>query len=269
LGAEASVALENARLYDELRRSKDIIRRADRLSALGTLAAGIAHEIRNPMVSIQTFFQLVPDRLHDEEFLTTFLGMAASEVKRISALINELLSFARSPTRTLGPVQLNDIAESVTTLLEPEARKHNLTLKRVLASNLATITGDADQIKQVMINLVLNAIQATPSGGLVSITTRAAPHRDRLYGRVEISDTGAGMPSDQLDHIFDPFFTTKDKGTGLGLAIAHQIVSEHGGAITVESTEGRGTSFSIDFPAAERTTSVGVSEGYARSGAAS
>ncbi|MGD0946657.1 MAG: ATP-binding protein [Candidatus Binatia bacterium] len=248
LAAEASVALENARLYEELKKSQDIIRRADRLSALGTLAAGIAHEVRNPLVSIQTFFQLAPQRLHDQEFFTTFLGMTANEVKRISDLITELLSFARSSTPSLAAVNLNELVERVATLLEPEARKHNLTLTRALSANVPLVNADGDQIKQVLINLVLNAIQATRPGGVVAISTRCVDHQNGAFGQIEIQDTGVGIPPDQLEHIFDPFFTTKGKGTGLGLAIAHQIVSEHGGSITVDSREGHGSSFCVNLP---------------------
>ena len=255
LAAEASVALENARLYEELKKSQDIIRRADRLSALGTLAAGIAHEIRNPLVSIQTFFQLAPDRLHDEEFFTTFLGMTANEVTRISDLITELLSFARSPTRSLGPVSLNESVDRVATLLEPEARKHGLQLARELSQTVPLVRADSDQIKQVMINLILNAIQATQPGGVVTLTTRSVQRGSITAGQLEVSDTGVGMPQEQLDHVFDPFFTTKDKGTGLGLAIVHQIVMEHGGAISVDSKPGVGTSFFVDLPPVEPTPS--------------
>jgi signal transduction histidine kinase len=249
LAAEAAIALENARLYEELKKSQDIIRRADRLSALGTLAAGIAHEVRNPLVSIQTFFQLAPQRLHDEEFFTTFLGMTANEVKRISDLITELLSFARSSTPSLGAVNLNELVDRVATLLEPEARKHKLTLTRALSPNVPFINADGDQIKQVLINLVLNAIQATAPGGTISVTTRSVDHRKGAFGQLEIHDTGVGIPQDQLEHIFDPFFTTKAKGTGLGLAIAHQLITEHGGSIMVDSREGRGTSFFVNLPA--------------------
>jgi two-component system NtrC family sensor kinase len=251
LAAEASVALENARLYEELKKSQDIIRRADRLSALGTLAAGIAHEVRNPLVSIQTFFQLAPQRLHDEEFFTTFLGMTANEVKRISDLITELLSFARSSTPSLGAVNLNELVDRVATLLEPEARKHKLTLARTLSPNVPLVNADGDQIKQVLINLVLNGIQATKPGGVVAVFTRSVDHQNGAFGQLEIRDTGVGIPQDQLEHIFDPFFTTKAKGTGLGLAIAHQLVAEHGGSITVDSREGRGTSFFVNLPAYE------------------
>ena len=256
LAAQASVALENARLYEELGKSEEIIRRADRLSALGTLAAGIAHEVRNPLVSIQTFFQLAPDRLQDEEFMTTFLGMAASEVKRIATLINELLSFARSPTRSLQLVDLNDSLTRVVALLDAEARKHQLTLSCALSTDGVHASADADQLKQVLINLVLNAIQATPPGGAVRVTTRLIQHRQQPFAQIEIHDTGVGIPPERIEHLFDPFFTTKDKGTGLGLAIVHQIIAEHGGSINVESKEGQGTSFFVDLPACEPSAAL-------------
>ena len=205
--------------------------------------------MRNPLVSIQTFFQLAPDRLHDEEFLTTFLGMTANEVKRISDLITELLSFARSPTRSLGPLSLNEAVDRVVTLLEPEAKKHRLTINRVFAQDVPLVHADADQIKQVLINLILNAIQATRPGGSVSIATRAVQHHQIECGQIEIRDTGVGIPKEQLNDIFNPFFTTKDKGTGLGLAITHQIVAEHGGSIAVHSREYEGTTILVDLPA--------------------
>jgi signal transduction histidine kinase len=261
LAAEASVALENARLYEELKRSHDLIRRADRLSALGTLAAGIAHEVRNPLVAIQTFFQLAPERLHDEEFFTTFLTMTASEVKRIADLITELLSFARSPTPSLGPVNLSEIADRVITLLEPEARKHKIELHRMLAGDGPIVRADGDQIKQVLINLVLNALQATAPEGTVSVTTSSVQHGSVTLGQLEVRDTGTGISPEQLDHIFNPFFTTKDKGTGLGLAIAHQVISEHGGSISVESVEGRGTQFLVHLPLFEQGFSTDPPQG--------
>ncbi len=249
LAAEAAIALENARLYEELRRSQDIIQRAGRLSALGTLAAGIAHEVRNPLVSIQTFFQLAPQRLHDEEFFTTFLNTTASEVRRISDLITELLSFARSPTRSFGLIDLNQTVERIVTLLEPEAKKQKLALTHTLAPALPLVHADDDQIKQVLINVVLNAIQATEPGGVVSISSRTVQNEGAGLVRLEVRDTGTGIPPEQLDDIFNPFFTTKAKGTGLGLPIAHQIVTEHGGVLAVESKVGKGTSFFIDLPA--------------------
>jgi signal transduction histidine kinase len=248
LAAETSVALENARLYEELKRSQDIIRRADRSSALGTLAAGIAHEIRNPLVSIQTFFQLAPHRLNDNEFMTEFLSLTANEVKRISSLINELLSFARSPTPSYGPVDLNQLVERVMLLISPEAKKHRIHFESALSVNIPVVYGDSEQIRQVLINLVFNAFQATPEGGSVEIVTRCIGDHSAEFGRIEVRDTGCGIPAGELESVFNPFYTTKVKGTGLGLAITQRIVSEHGGTIVVDSQEGIGTTFLVDFP---------------------
>jgi len=177
--------------------------------------------------------------------------MTASEVTRISDLISELLSFVRSPTRALAPLNVNETIERVVTLLEPEARKHRLHLRHSSAPGLPAVLADADQMKQVLINLILNAIQATMPMGAVTVTSRSAQHGGSRSVQLEITDTGAGMPRDQVEHIFDPFFTTKEKGTGLGLAIVHQIIREHGGTVHVESVPGRGTTFLINLPATE------------------
>jgi signal transduction histidine kinase len=248
--AQASVAFENARLYEELRRSRDIINRAGRLSALGTLAAGIAHEIRNPLVSIQTFFQLAPQRLDDEEFMTSFLALAETEVQRISSLISELLTFAKSPASTVSKSDLGDIIDRAMTLLAPQARKQHVELVRIASEHLPPVLADPDQILQVLINIVLNGLQATPNGGKVTVLTRVIDYESGSYCQVEIRDTGAGIPEEIREAIFNPFFTTKDKGTGLGLPIAHRIIAESGGFITVESVEGEGSRFFVNLPLA-------------------
>jgi len=253
---QASVALENARLYEELRRSRDIINRAGRLSALGTLAAGIAHEIRNPLVSIQTFFQLAPHRIADEEFMTSFLRLAEAEVQRISSLITELLSFAKSPATSVGEVDIEEIIERTLTLLVPQARAQNVALVRGSAVSLPQVLIDPDQIMQVLINLVLNAIQATAPGGTVTVETRMTDHQSGRFCQIEVRDTGSGIPFELREAIFNPFFTTKDRGTGLGLPIAHRIVAEAGGFLTVESVEGQGSQFFVHLPPAEVDHSV-------------
>jgi len=251
LAAQAAIAFENARLYEELHKSRDIIQRADRMSALGTLAAGIAHEIRNPLVSIQTFFQLAPERLHDEEFVTSFLGLAETEVKRIADLVTELLTFARSHDERVQEVDLDDAVDRTIRLLSPQAHQQKVRLERTAAGELPTVRVDQDRIKQVLINIVLNAIQATDAGGVVTVATRRIRRGGRDFCQVEVQDTGAGIPPERQEDIFNPFYTTKNKGTGLGLSIAHQIVTEHGGFITVESREGEGSRFFIHLPVPE------------------
>ena len=245
----AGIALQNARLYEELRRSREIINRAGRLSALGTLAAGIAHEVRNPLVSIQTFFQLAPGRLDDEEFMTSFLKLAETEVQRISNLITELLTLAKSPSPSLEEIDLSDIAERTITLLEPQARSQGVRLEFRAIGELPKVSADADRIMQVVLNLGLNAIQATQPGGLVVLEAREVSLDGTSFCEIEVSDTGRGIPAEVRESIFDPFFTTKETGSGLGLAIAHQIVAEAGGFISVESVEGSGSRFGLHLPA--------------------
>ena len=252
LAAEASVALENARLYEELRRSRDIIRKADRLSALGTLAAGIAHEIRNPLVSIQTFFQLAPDRLNDHEFLTEFLKLTSGEVKRITDLISDLLSFAKSPKPYTSAVNIGEVLDGVVKLIEPRLKHGRVVLMRDSLSHLSPVRADQDQLKQVFLNILLNAVESVvDEPGEIAIRGVEVVHQDERFCRVSVTDSGTGIPGDLLDHIFDPFFSTKEAGTGLGLAIAHQIVAEHGGFIVVSSQVGEGTTFSVHLRPAE------------------
>ena len=248
LAAEAGVGLENARLNAELRRSRNLIQRADRSSALGVLAAGIAHEIRNPLVSIRTFFQLAPERLDDEEFMTSFLHTAASEVDRISVLINELLSFARSPTAKFDALDLAEIVEGTVVLVAPEARKRKVNLVVSKDEKPCRVVGNYELLRQASLNLVFNAIQATGAGGQVSITTRAVSYDGQAFGRLVVQDTGTGIAPSELDRIFDPFFTTKASGTGLGLSIVSQIAQEHLGRVAVESEPGQGSTFFLDVP---------------------
>ena len=257
VAAEASIALQNARLYEELRKSRDAVNRAGRLSAIGTLAAGIAHEIRNPLVSIQTFFQLAPQRLDDEEFMTSFLSLAENEVQRISGLISELLTFAKSPAATLREVDVNEIVERVVTLMAPQAGAGRIGLASSLGRHLPKVLGDGDQLMQVFLNLCLNALQATRENGRVVIETRTGTHDGEQYCEISVKDSGDGIPREIRESIFDPFFTTKDKGSGLGLAICHQVVLECGGFMSVESTEGKGSTFTVCLPAASGDGAVG------------
>lgn len=248
IAAEASIAFENSRLYEEVRQSREIISRASRLSALGTLAAGIAHEIRNPLVSIHTFFQLAPSRLDDSEFMTSFLQLAEAEVERISSLITELLEFARAMPSVVEEVDLHTVIERANALLLPQAQTQQVHLRFLAADERMIVLMESDQIRQVLINLILNAIQATPKGGTVSIETRLVASDAGAFSQIEVRDTGSGIPRELWDSIFNPFFTTKDRGTGLGLAIAHRIVTEAGGFITFDSVEGAGSRFYVNLP---------------------
>ena len=252
LANQAAIAIENARLYENLKQSQDTLRRADRLSSLGLLTAGLAHEIRNPLVAIRTFTQLLPERYEDAEFREGFQGLALKEVDRICGLITDLLSFARPSKPNVAPENVNDIVDNIARILESQAKEKNVEILRDFGTDLPKVWIDREQMKQVFMNLILNAIQAMKEGGSINIATRAIsrigaePSGD--FVQVEVRDTGVGIPEENLQHIFDPFFTSKDEGSGLGLAVSHQIVQEHGGFVTVESTVGKGTAFFIHVP---------------------
>jgi signal transduction histidine kinase len=252
LANQAAIAIENARLYENLKQSQDIIRRADRLSSLGLLTAGLAHEIRNPLVAIRTFTQLLPERYNDAEFREGFQGLALKEVDRICGLINDLLSFARPSRPNVAEENVNEIIDGIGRILETEAKEKGVNIIRDFATNLPRVWIDREQMKQVFMNLILNAIQAMRDGGSIFISTRLHMNSDASrsgqFVQVEIRDTGIGIPEENLDHIFDPFFTSKDEGSGLGLSISHQIVQEHGGYVVVESKVGKGTTFFINLP---------------------
>lgn len=252
LANQAAIAIENARLYENLKQSQDTLRRADRLSSLGLLTAGLAHEIRNPLVAIRTFTQLLPERYDDAEFREGFQGLALKEVDRICGLINDLLSFARPSKPNVAPENIADVVDNIARILETQAKEKGMGIERDFGENLPKVWIDREQMKQVFMNLILNAIQAMKEGGSIGISTRSVSRNGTEpsgeFVQVEIRDTGIGIPEENLQHIFDPFFTNKDEGSGLGLAVSHQIVQEHGGFVTVESTIGKGTAFFVHVP---------------------
>jgi signal transduction histidine kinase len=167
----------------------------------------------------------------------------------VTDLIAELLTLGRSTNVNRSDVDLVGTIEPVVRLMESTARKRQVTLRITAEPRLAAVHADPDQVKQIVLNLLLNAIEASPAGGEVTLRLRGAG-RSVLF---EVQDQGAGIAADQLDNIFEPFFTTKESGTGLGLALVHQMVVEHGGSITVDSEVGRGTVFRVSLPAAEAT----------------
>jgi two-component system, NtrC family, sensor kinase len=236
----------------ELKESQTVLRRADRLSSLGLLTAGLAHEIRNPLVAIRTFTQLLPERYEDPEFRDGFQGLALKEVDRICGLINDLLSFARPSKPNVSPQNINDVVDNIARILETQAKEKNVEVIRRFSSDLPMVWIDREQMKQVFMNLILNAIQAMKDGGSIVISTGVSAKSDgelvREYVQVEVRDTGIGIPPENLERIFDPFFTSKDEGSGLGLAVSHQIVQEHSGFVTVKSTVGKGTAFFVNVP---------------------
>ena len=233
----------------ELKQPQDLIRRVDRLSSLGMLTAGLAHEIRNPLVAIRTFTQLLPERYQDPEFRNSFQALALKEVDRICGLINDLLSFARPSTPNVSEENLDEIVDSIVRILETEAKEKEVLIYRRLATHLPKIFVDKEQIKQVIMNIILNALQSIEGRGVVEVATRLfTKNGSEQYVQIEVRDSGVGILEKDLEDIFNPFFTTKKDGSGLGLSISHQIVQEHGGYIVVESQVGKGTTFSVNLP---------------------
>jgi signal transduction histidine kinase len=255
LAQNAAVALDNAMLYEDLRRSRLLMRRTDRLRSLETIAGGFAHEIRNPLTSIKTFVQLAPERKHDDEFIGHFSQIVHEDVLRIERLIQEILDYARYMEPKFSFDNLNEIVSSCLYFVQVKAESKNIVVERELARVLPSVMVDRQQIKQVLLNLLINAMEAMGDrGGRLTVRTRSLNKPGgELWVQIEVRDTGPGIAQTDLDHIFDPFYTTKHQseereGTGLGLTIVHQIVQEHHGYIEVESRPGHGTAFFVNLP---------------------
>jgi signal transduction histidine kinase/GAF domain-containing protein len=241
-----------------LKKMEEQIRRTDRLSSIGTLSAGMAHEIKNPLVTIKTFTQLLPQQYSDTEFRHTFFDLVGQEVKRIDTIVNRLLNFARPAKATLKPVSLHDVIENSLRLAEQQLAQHGIALERHLDAARHVIEADAEQLNQTFVNFFLNAVHAMKKGGRLTVRTAivkfspdipqagSLPNVDRI--QVDVQDTGCGIAPEDISKIFDPFFTTKEDGVGLGLSVSHGIIQEHNGTIDVESEKGKGTVFHVQFP---------------------
>jgi signal transduction histidine kinase len=260
----AANALDNAMLTEDLHRSQALVRRTDRLRSLEIIAGGFAHEIRNPLTSIKTFIQLAPERKDDAEFIGEFSKVVIDDVYRIERLIQEILDYARYMEPKLTEEDLNDIVSSCLYFIEVKASSLGIKIEKDLADDLPRVMLDRQQIKQVLLNLFLNAMDAMAEtkGGSLRVRTRTLPKSSGTpWIQIQVEDTGRGISAGNLEHVFDPFFTTKHKsgeheGTGLGLTIVHQIVQEHQGSIEVQSTEGVGTTFLINLPECPRAREV-------------
>jgi len=256
LAQNAANALDAILVNDDLQQSQTLMRRTDRLRSLEIIAGGFAHEIRNPLTSIKTFIQLAPERKDDTEFIHDFSRIVLDDVHRIERLIQEILDYARYMEPKLTDEDLNELVTSCLYFIEVKADSKRIKIEKQLASELPRVMLDRQQIKQVLLNLLLNAIDAMGDGGgrLTVRTHRLMKPGATAWTQIEIEDNGPGISKANLEHIFDPFFTTKHTsgehaGTGLGLTIVHQIIREHSGEIQVESTEGMGTTFSVNLPA--------------------
>ena len=213
--------------YEELQQTFEQLLQAEKLASLGELSAGIVHEVRNPLASIKGAVEILEDELTADSHRREFAELAKTEIDRLDKLVGEFLCFARPATLSIEPNDLNIIVESVISLLENQAASKEVAIEKNLEKNLADVMADGEQIRQVILNLAINSLQATPKGGHITLRT----YRSDVGCVFEIEDTGGGIDVKVLPKIFDPFFTTKDKGIGLGLSVAHKIVSQHKGRL--------------------------------------
>jgi len=235
---------------------------SDKLASLGTLVAGIAHEINNPLGIIAGYSEALLDRAHEPELSNVpgfedfpeYLRTIHSEIFRCKGILKSLLEFARPSGGTFREIDINELIKEVLLLLQHRTSKLQHTLSLSLNRDVPKISADAGSLRQLLMNLLLNAIYFTPAGGGISITTGPVGAENADGVRLDVRDTGAGIPADLIGKVFDPFFTTKPvgEGTGLGLTICHRIVEEHGGTIEVQSEPGKGTTFIITLPAIKR-----------------
>jgi signal transduction histidine kinase len=267
------VALDNARLYDEARKAyhelKDAqqrIMRTEKMAVLGTFASGLAHEVRNPLNSIGLQLSLLERRIGRVEpgiglEMSELTRIIREEVKRLDELVGDFLLFSRTDRLKYRPASLDAVVEEVIQLLGPEAGAARVRLERTtVGASLPSLQMDAEKIKQVVINLVRNAIEAMPRGGKLTLITRLSLNPlfakvdlgagQRIMAEVQVMDEGEGIPEAARAKLFTPFFTTKERGLGLGLALCHRILEEHRGAIQIASEPGRGTTVTCFVPIA-------------------
>jgi two-component system NtrC family sensor kinase len=221
---------------------------SEKMASIGLLAAGVAHEVNTPLTGISSYTQMLLEHARPDDPSTQVLEKIERQTFRAAKIVNGLLNLARPAQVDSGPCDINAVVNDVLSLLEHQFKNGSIQVRKELSPMPPAVQGIEHKLQQVFLNLFLNARDAMPKGGWLTIVTRA----DRNGAIVEVADTGSGIPVEQLSRIYDPFFTTKEigKGTGLGLSITYGIVQEHGGSITCDSQVGQGTRFSIRLPLA-------------------
>ncbi len=233
---------------------EDQLQQSDKLSSIGLLAAGVAHEVNTPLAGISSYTQMLLGQIPEGDPKQMILQKVLAQTDRASGIVNNLLNFSRTSGGDFAPLDLNRVLEDTLQLLEIQLHKGNVTIERAFADDLPEAFGNAGKLQQVFMNLILNARDAMPGGGSLTLETENSDHM--LIVRVR--DTGIGIAAENIAKIYDPFFTTKSvgQGTGLGLAVSYGIVQEHGGRIFVDSAPGRGTTFTIKIPSRYRRLQV-------------
>lgn len=258
---QIAIAIENARLYRrlqeqmvELKKSQALLSRAEKFTFLGNLSARLAHEIKNPMTAIGTFIQLLPQKYEDEEFRNSFYRIAMEETRRVNDLITELLDLVKTRESHFELGDLHSLIDKMILLISPQSKARRIEVIRQFDSSIGMVWMDSEKMKQVILNLLSNAVEVSPEMGRIEVVTRnrVDPKGPKSIC-IEIRDNGIGIPPSMIDKIFDPYFTTKHKssmhsGTGLGLFIAHQNIQDHRGTIEVRSVVNEGATFIVSLP---------------------
>ena len=233
-----------SRVYGELQDNFERMKRAERLYALGQLSAGLAHEIRNPLASIEGAAGVLLREPPSEERRVEFLQIIQKECRRLNRLLTNFLSFAKPREPEFASIRVDQILDSVIALTEHATRSNRIVFRKEVAGDLNEFECDSEQVTQILLNLTINAIQAMPEGGEILLAAR----RQDGNAVIEVKDEGTGISEKDLEKIFDPFFTTKESGTGLGLPVAHQIAARQGGVLTAARNLDKGMTFSLEVP---------------------
>ena len=240
-----------ASVYRELQDSFEQIKRADRLSAVGQLSASLAHEIRNPLASIDGAANLIESPQTTDEIRKGSIAIIRKESQRLNRLLTNLLDFARPRKPEFQTLEPGRLIDSIIGLVEHSAQQKGITLRKDVPSSVPSFECDPEQLKQVILNLTINAVQAMPAPGEIVISA----HQKNSSIRISVKDEGPGVNEEDLDKIFNPFYTTKDTGTGLGLSVVYQIVTQHGGVVSAARNPDRGMTFSLLLPLRQRRQS--------------
>jgi PAS domain S-box-containing protein len=242
-------------VFSDLTRLKELEhekQRAERLASFGALASGVAHEIKNPLVAIRTFAELLPERFADVDFRDDFSKVVVREIDRIDSLVARLRGIASAPQQQTGAVDVRQPMAETLKLLRGQLEQSRTTVRYAIEDDAPLVTIEDDQLKQLFLNILQNSLEAMGHAGELSIRVARAQTPGASWILIEISDSGPGMPEAVKAHVFDPFFTTKPTGSGLGLAICRSIVDAHRGAIRAENNSGStGTTVTVELPAAD------------------
>jgi signal transduction histidine kinase len=243
---------ELSEAYQKLRKTFDQLKQSDRMAALGQLSAGIAHEIRNPLGSIKGSVEILEGEFDSNHPKKEFIKIIKEETARLNSIVGEFLKFARPPKPAVEPTSVNELINSTLLLFEKHATHAKVAIHKFLDDSLPHVTLDPDQIRQVLLNVLLNSVEAMPDGGHLELLS--AKDQEGRNGVIEVSDTGEEIEEASLDRVFNPFFTTKPHGTGLGLSICHQLVELHGGEIALSKNQDGGVTVRIKLPITDTQT---------------